>query len=220
MRFVLPAILFALFAAMIVVSPHVDPRRLRARAAAVGEQLRMRHGFTTGSKAAWQRTVASGLPPFNYGARRELDGEQAGEIDGLPVRVAGYECVINGARHRYGLACVIPPHPVPELEARGEPVYSSAVVADHVPDGARAGATPDFDRAYQLFAVEPDAAALATGRVLAVAMMQAPEPFSWRAAGGEVLLWRRGGWTSADSLTASVRIVLDVLSLARTVQPV
>jgi hypothetical protein len=219
MRYLLPAILFALFATMVVVSPHLEPRRLRARAAAVREQLRRRHGFTAGSKAAWQGTVATGLPPFNYGDHRHVDGEQTGEVDGLPVRVAGYECVIDGARHRYGLACVIPPHPVAQLEVRGESVFANAAVADHVPDGARDGATPDFAGKYQLFAVESAAAALATGRVMAVTMMLAPEPFSWRTVGGEVLLWRRGGWASADSLIASVHIVLEIMDLARSAQP-
>lgn len=219
MRYLLPAILFVLFAAMVVVSPHLEPRRLRARAAAVGEELHIRHGLTIGSKAAWHATLATALPPFHYGARRELDGLLAGELDGLPVRIAGYECVIGGARHRYGLACIIAAQPMPELEVRGEPVFSSAVVADQVPDGARDGATPDFNRRYQLFAAEPAAAALATGRIMAVAMMQAPEPFSWRAAGGEVLLWRRGGWSSADTLVASVRIVAEIMELTRAAQP-
>jgi len=211
MRYVLPAILFAAFAAIVVISPHVQPRRLRSRAVLVNTQLHAGYGFNVGSKASWTGVRATEWPPFHYGKHQETDGELLGSVDGYPVRVAGYECVIVGARHRYGLAAVVLPNPVDWIEVRGEAVHSSARVPDHVPDGRRTGAVPDFDRAYQVYADEPDAVSLVSGRALAGVMMTVPERFNWRALDAEVLLWKRDGWSSADTLIASVRAVLEVL---------
>ncbi len=100
MRYSLPIALFVCLAAVIVLSPHVEPRRLRARARSVMEDLRARHGFRDGSRAAWSETRSSGWPPFHYGKHRALDGELIGTLYDLPVRVAGYEVVTNGTRHR------------------------------------------------------------------------------------------------------------------------
>ena len=214
MRYFLPAVLFAAFAAVIMISPQVEPRRRRVRAARVEADLRAHHGFGTGSHASWAETRASGWPPFHYGKHRSLDGELLGEIDGLPVRVAGYECVLAGSRHRYGLACVVLPHPVDWAEVRGEPVFSAARVPEHIPDGIRTGAIPEFDRAYQIYAEESDAVLTVASRATAEAMLRVPERFSWRTLNREALLWKRDGWASAESLIAAVRAVLEILDPA------
>lgn len=211
MLYVFPAVLFAAFAAMVMASPHVQPLRVRSRARIVHGHLRSRHGFADGSKASWAGVRASRWPPFHYGTHQETDGELLGTVDGYPVRVAGYECVTAGARHHYGLACVVLSYPVEWAEVRGEPVHSAARVPEHVPDGHRLGAVPDFDRAYQVYAEEPEAVALVTGRTMASTMMAVPERFNWRALDSAVLLWKRDGWSSADALIASVRAVLEVL---------
>jgi hypothetical protein len=211
MRYLLPAIVFVAFAALIVLSPHIEPRRLRARALLVDGRLRAEHGFITGSKASWAETKATGWPPFHYGKHRETDGELLGTIDGYPVRVAGYECVNAGARHRYGLACVVLPNTVDWAEVRGEPVFSSARVPEHVPDGRQPAALPDFDKAYQIYAEESEPTALVRSRALASAMLQVPEQFNWRCLDSEVLLWRRDGWPSADALITAVHTVLQIL---------
>jgi hypothetical protein len=210
MRYILPALLFIAFAALVVISPHVHPLRMRSRAGFVHGQLRARFGFADGSKASWAGVRATGWPPFHYGTHRETDGELLGTVDGYPVRVAGYECVTVGVRHRYGLACILLPGPVEWAEVRGESVHSAARVPEHIPDGRRAGAVPDFDRAYQVYAEDSEAVALVTGRAVASAMMSVPERFGWRALDAEVLLWKRDGWSSAGMLVASVRAVLDV----------
>jgi hypothetical protein len=210
MRYVLPAVLFAVFATMVVLSPHVEPRRLRARSALVDARLRVDFGFTDGSRAAWAGVQASGWPPFHYGKHQQIDSELMGTVDGVPVRVAGYECVIAGSRHRYELASVVLPAPVEWAEVRGEPAFSAPRVPDHVPDGRRIGALPEFNEAYEAFAEEQEAAMLVGSAATANVMLQVPEPFSWRALDSEVLLWKRGGWSSADTLIASVRAVLEV----------
>lgn len=181
MRYVLPAIFFAAFAVMVVISPHVQPRRLRARAAFVGDELRLRYGFSAGSKASWAEVRATGWPP--------------------------------GVRHRYGLACVMLPHPIGWGEVRGEPVFAAPRVPEHIPDGQLVGAVADFNRAYQIYAGEMDGILALTSRATADAMLLAPERFNWRSLDGEVSLWKRDGWSSADSLIGSVRIVLQILGL-------
>ena len=213
MRYVLPTIVFVAFAAMVVLSPHIQPRRLRARAALVNDQLHLRHGFTAGSKASWAEIRATEWPPFHYGKHRETDGELLGTVDGYPVRVAGYECVVAGNRHRYGLACVVLPQLIGWAEVRGEPVFAAPRVPEHIPDGQQVGALADFNRAYQLYAEDTDAILTLTSRSTADAMLLAPERFNWRSLDGEALLWKRDGWSSADSLLASVRTVLQILDL-------
>ena len=210
MRFILPVLLFTAFAAMVVISPHVQLIRMRTRAGLVQSQLRARFGFTDGSKASWAGVRATGWPPFHYGTHRETDGELLGTIDVYPVRVASYECVTMGVRHRYGIACILLPDTVEWAEVRGEPAHSAARVPEHIPDGRRTGAVLDFDRAYQIYAEEPEAIALVTGRTMATTMMSVPERFNWRALDSEILLWKRDGWASADALIASVRAVMEV----------
>ncbi|HEV3171506.1 MAG TPA: hypothetical protein VGZ32_14245 [Actinocrinis sp.] len=211
MRYVIPAVLFAAFAAIVLISPHIEPRRRRARAAVVDAELRGRYAFSTGSRASWMETQSTGWPPFHYGKHREVDSELIGDVDGLSVRVAGYECVFAGTRHRYGLACILLPSSVEWAEVRGEPAFSAARVPDHVPDGHRTGATPEFNRLYQLYAEEPEMAMLLTSRSTADVMVETPERFSWRALDREVLLWKRDGWSSADALIAAVRAVAQII---------
>ena len=211
MRYALPIIFFGLFAALVLITPHVEPRRLRARAETVNGELRALHGFVTGSHASWSDAQATGWPPFHYGKRRRIDGELVGEVDGLTVRTVGYECVFAGGRHRYGLACILLPTTVEWAEVRGEPAFSAARVPDHVPDGHQNGATPEFDRAYQIFTETPELAMTLTAPRTAQALLEFRDRFSFRSLNGEVLLWKRGGWPSAHALITSVRTVEQIL---------
>lgn len=211
MRYALPAVLFAAFATVVVLSPLLEPRRRRARAAAVAADLRSRYAFSSGSHASWAGTVGTGWPPFHYGGHRQVDGELIGDVGGLTVRVAGYECVFAGTWHRYGLACVLLQAPVEWAEVRGETVFSAPRVPEHVPDGRCTGATPEFDQAYQCYTEDPEMALLVTSRVMADVMLEAPERFNWRTLDREVLLWKRDGWSSADALIGSVRAVQQIL---------
>jgi hypothetical protein len=212
MRYVLPAVLFTLFAALVVISPHLEPRRLRARAEFVNGQLRGQHGFVTGSHASWSEVHSTGWPPFHYGKRQHIDGELVGEVDGLTVRTAGYECVFAGDRHRYGLVCILLPATIEWAEARGEPAFSAARVPDHVPDGHQSGATPEFDAVYQIYTEASDIAAVLARPRTAQTLLELPERFSFRTLNDSVLLWKRGGWPSAESLIESVRAVQQILS--------
>lgn len=213
MRYALPLALVACLIALIVVSPHLEPRRLRARARRLAEQLRADHGFREGSKAAWGQTRASGWPPFHYGKRRAIDGELIGTVHGAAVRVAGYEVVFTGSRHRYGLAVVVLPRPVEWMEVRGEAPFSAARVAEHVPDGKLHLGVPEFDAAWAVYADTPEAVSVAGSRRLADAMLLAPTRFSWRTHENELLLWKRDGWDGAGHLLASLALVLNLLGL-------
>ncbi|MBR7826020.1 hypothetical protein KDK95_06860 [Actinospica sp. MGRD01-02] len=217
MRYILPIALFACLAALIAISPHIEPRRLRRRAARVTGQLRAEHGFRDGSRASWSETRSTGWPPFHYGKHRELDNLLLGTVYDLPVRVAGYEVVFNGSWHRYGLAVIVLPSPAEWLEVRGQRPFTSARVPEHVPDGQLALGVPEFDAAWSVYAESPEAQRAAAGSAaLAQAMLDAPTPFSWRVHDGEVLLWRRDGWSDAAQLLACIGCVANLLGLADT----
>jgi hypothetical protein len=217
MRYVLPALLFALLALIVIVTPHLEPRRLRAVARQVGEQLRADYGFHDGSKASWVQTRSGGRPPFHYGTHRATDGELLGMITGLTVRAAGYECVDNGARHRYGLACVLLPEARGLLEMRGEPVHATFLVPEQVPDGRMELGRPEFDARYQVYTTQPAPAGLTgPGRVRSTQLMLAvPICFSWRVEERELLVWKRNGWPDAGYLVEAVNAALGVLGLQR-----
>lgn len=213
MRYALPIALVVLLALFFVITPQVEPRLLRLRARRVSEDLRTRHGFREGSKAAWSDVTATGWPPFHYGRRRSLQNELIGSLHGLTVRVAGYEVVTSGTRHLYGLAVVLLPRPLDWIEVRGERAFSAARVPEHIPDGRVALGVPDFDEHWTVYAETPDALLVAGSRLLVETMSGAPARLNWRAHGSGLLLWRRDGWSSALELTSALHVVLTVLGL-------
>ena len=217
MRYALPIALVVCLAALFTISPHVEPRRLRARARRLTDDLRAKHGFREGSKASWTAARSTEWPPFHYGRRQALDGELIGSLHGLPVRVAGYETVYNGSRHRYGLAAVVLPRPVEWIEVRGEPPFSAARVAEHVPDGRLAAfGVPEFDARWTVFGDTPDAILVAGGRRTVETMLAVPTTLSWRTHESELLLWKRDGWANATQLLTSLSVVMNLLGLDET----
>ena len=214
MRYALPIALLVCLAALFVISPHVEPRRLRARARRVAEQLHTGHGFREGSKASWSEARATGWPPFHYGHHQVIDEELIGELYGLPVRVAGYEVTTNGWRHHYGLAAVVLPQSMEWMEVRGEKPFSAARVAEHVPDGRLPEfGVPEFDTAWAVYADTPDAILVIGTRETVEAMLAVPTPLSWRTHNRELLLWKRDGWSNAAELLTSVSVVMNLLGL-------
>jgi hypothetical protein len=202
-------------AALITISPHLEPQRLRARARRITESLRGEYGFRDGSKASWSEARSTGWPPFHYGRRMELDNLLLGTLYGLPVRIAGYEVVSTGSRHRYGLALIVLPRPIEWTEVRGERPFSAARVPEHVPDGQVTLGIPRFDLAWSVYAESPQARrGVAGSAALAQSMLEAPTPFSWRIRGAELLLWKRDGWSDAEKLLASIGCVANLLGLA------
>ena len=215
MRYALPIVLVVLLAALFALAPHVEPRLLQARARRLTEDLRARHAFREGSKASWSEARATNWPPFHYGKHQAVDEELIGKLRGLPVRVAGYEVVSTGSRHRYGLAAVVLPRPLEWMEVRGERPFSAARVPEHVPDGRLpALGVPEFDAAWAVYAEEPDAILVVGGVGLARTMLAVPTPLSWRTHERELLLWKRDGWSNATQLLTSISIVMDFLGLS------
>jgi hypothetical protein len=214
MRYALPIALFVCLAALIAISPHVQPQRLRGRARRLAEQLRSGHGFRDGSKASWTEARNTGWPPFHYGKHAQLDEVLHGSVDGLPVRVAGYEVVTSGTRHRYGLALVVLPYAADWLEVRGERPFSAARIPEHIPDGQLELGVPEFDASWSVYAETSDAEHAARTTDLARSMLAAPTPFSWRTEGTELLLWKRDGWSDAAELLASISCVTHLLGIA------
>jgi hypothetical protein len=215
MRYVLPIALVVSLAALFVLSPQLGPRRLRGQARRLSEDLRTRHGFREGSKASWSEARSTGWPPFHYGKHRAIDGELIGSVRGLPVRVAGYEVVTSGDRHRYGLAAVVLPRPLEWMEVRGERPFAAAHVREHIPDGRiPALGVPEFDAAWAVYADTPDAILVVGARDMAEVMLAAPTPLSWRTHNRELLLWKRGGWANATQLLTSIEVVMNLLGLS------
>jgi len=215
MRFVLPIAVVVCLAALLVIAPHVEPRRLRAKARRVTEDLRAKHGFREGSKASWSEARATDWPPFHYGKHQRIEGELIGSLHGLPVRVAEYETVSSGWRHHYGVAAVVLPRPVEWMEVRGEKPFSAARVTEHVPDGRIPSlGVPEFDAVWAVYADTPVAVLTIGGAATVEAMLAVPTPLSWRTHNRELLLWKRDGWTSATQLLTSVSIVMNFLGLS------
>jgi hypothetical protein len=215
MRFVLPIAVVVCLAALLVIAPHVEPRRLRAKARRVTEDLRAKHGFREGSKASWSEARATDWPPFQYGKHQRIEGELIGSLHGLPVRVAEYETVSSGWRHHYGVAAVVLPRPVEWMEVRGEKPFSAARVTEHVPDGRIPSlGVPEFDAVWAVYADTPVAVLTIGGAATVEAMLAVPTPLSWRTHNRELLLWKRDGWTSATELLTSVSIVMNFLGLS------
>lgn len=220
MRFALPIAFLLCLVALIAISPHLEPRRLRARARAIAEALRAEHGFRDGSLASWAQARATGWPPFHYGKHPQLDDLLLGTLYGLPVRIAGYEVVHTGTRHRYGLALVVLPRPVPWLEVRGQRPFSAARVAEHIPDGQVTLGVATFDANWSVYAESPEALRETAGSAALVqSMLGAPTRFSWRMRDTELLLWKRDGWSDAPELLASIGCVAHLLGLADTDVP-
>lgn len=214
MRYALPIVLLVCLAALFAISPHLEPRRLRARAGSVSEDLRTKHGFREGSKAAWTDSRSTEWPPFHYGTHQTIDYELIGSLYDLPTRVAGYEVVTNGWRHRYGLAAVVLPRPMEWMEVRGEPPFTAARVPDHVPDGKLSDSgVRDFDAAWTAYADTQLGVMTAGSRRTAETMITLPTLLSWRTHDNELLLWKRDGWDTATQLITCLSIVMNLLEL-------
>jgi hypothetical protein len=214
MRYALPVVFVALLALLFVLAPLREPRLLRLRARRVTEDLRAHHDFREGSKAAWNAVTATGWPPFHYGTRKTLDGELIGSLRGVPVRVAGYEVVTSGTRHRYGLAVVVLPRPSDWFEVRGERPFSAARVPEHVPDGRVKHGVPGFDAHWSVYAETSDALLIAGSRLLVETMAGLPARLNLRARDSELLLWVRDGWSGTAELTLCLEAVSGLLGLA------
>jgi hypothetical protein len=212
-RYALPVVFVVCLCLLFVLAPRMEPLRLRARARRLTEDLRARHGFREGSKAAWGEARATGWPPFHYGGHQAVDGELIGTVHGNPVRVAGYELVTNGWRHRYGLAAVVLPRPIEWMEVRRERPFSAARVPEHIPDGQIVLGVPEFDAAWSVYADTSDAILVAGSRELVQTMLALPMRLSWRTHESELLLWKRDGWTSATELLTALSAVMGLLGL-------
>jgi hypothetical protein len=219
MRYALPIVLVVCLFLLFVVTPQFEPYRLRARARRVSGELRARHGFHEGSKAAWSAVRSTGWPPFHYGKRAAIDDELVGTLHGRPVRVAGYEVLSSGWRHRYGLAAVVLPEPVEWMEVRGERPFSAARVPEHLPDGLITLGDRDFDAAWSVYADSPDAVLVVGGRQFVETMRALPARLSWRTHESELLLWKRDGWAGAAELLTCLSAVMNLLGLVESGAP-
>lgn len=210
MGVVVPIVLFLALAVLVLVAPRADSYRARRRSRAVALELVTEHGFRSRPDFALGRLPLAG-PPFHYGTARTLSDQASGAVDGLTVTVAGYSCRDNGSTHGYGLALVSLPEPSARIEVRHEPAFHSTLVVEPVPGGRVRTGVVTFDARYEVFASDPHHLGAGLSATDAEALLAASEPFSWRVHGRDVLLWRSGGWSSADALLGAVRAAVSVL---------
>ncbi|MFJ8471082.1 hypothetical protein [Kitasatospora sp. NPDC094011] len=210
MDVVVPLVVFLAFVTLVLTAPRFDAFRGRRRSAELAGELTERHDFRPRPEFTASRLPVAG-PPFHYGAAQRLTDQRGGVLDGLPLTVAGYSCRYNGETHVYGLAVLSLPSPVDRVEVRHERPFHSVLVTEPVPEGRVTSGETDFDARYRSYAADPEQArrVLSAPRVRELAA--APQPFSWRVDGTDLLLWRSGGWDSADALLGCVRAVTSVL---------
>ncbi|TQF02857.1 hypothetical protein E6W39_12050 [Kitasatospora acidiphila] len=211
MGVIVPILLFVCLATLVFGSPRIPPLRERRRTRAVSSALVARHGFTARPSFTTSRIPFPG-PPFHYGSAQRLTDQVAGEVEGLPVTSAGYSCHYNGSSHFYGIALVTLPFPVDTAEVRHEPAFHTVRVVEPVPAGRVRTGAARFDTAYEIYCRDPHNGQSALSAAGVDELLSAPEPFSWRAEGTQLLLWRSGGWSSAPSLLGCVRAASSALS--------
>ncbi|MCC9306162.1 hypothetical protein LN042_03405 [Kitasatospora sp. RB6PN24] len=211
MGVIVPILLFVCLATLVLGSPRIPPLRERRRTRAISHALVARHGFTARPSFTSSRIPLPG-PPFHYGSAQRLTDQVAGEVAGLPVTSAGYSCRYNGSSHFYGIALVTLPFPVDTAEVRHEPAFHSVRVVEPVPAGRVRTGVARFDAAHESYCRDPHHGQSALSVAGVGELLSAPEPFSWRAEGTQLLLWRSGGWSSTPSLLGCVRAAVSALS--------
>jgi hypothetical protein len=211
MGVIIPILLFVCLATLVLASPRLPALRGRRRTSAISNVLMSRHGFTAQPSFTASRIPLPG-PPFHYGSAQRLTDQVAGAVDGMPVTSAGYSCRYNGSSHFYGIALVTLPFPVDTAEVRHEPAFRSVRVVEPVPEGRLRTGVARFDAGYETYCRDPHHGQSALSAAWVDELLAAPEPFSWRAEGTQLLLWRAGGWSSARSLLGCVRATTAALS--------
>jgi hypothetical protein len=212
----IPLVLVALLAALLVAVPGLGPWRARRRCRATALALTGDYGFSPTDRTT-QLSELSSLPPLHYGTRRQVREPVAGSFSGLPAEVFGYTCRENGTRHWYGVAVVRLGRQLPPLEVRHEPVFTSARVRYSPADARRRTGAEDFDASHRASTPDDRLADTLLTPGLARTMLAAPETFDWRVEGGLLVLWRRDGWTDATTLVdcclTTVHALAPVLDL-------
>ncbi|MGK4578945.1 hypothetical protein [Kitasatospora sp. HPMI-4] len=209
MRVIVPIVLLLGLAALVLTAPRLGPYLDRRRARAIADELTRRHGFIARPEFGLERLPSA--PPFHYGTSRRLVDQVTGELDRSVLTSAGYSCRENGSTHVYGVALVELPVPLGEVEVRHEPAFHSVRVVEPVPDAPVPTGVADFDSHYRIYARDPHHVRTMLPASEVHQLLAAPEPFSWRVSGGELLLWRSGGWSSAAALAGCVRTVTAAL---------
>ncbi|MGE7435770.1 hypothetical protein [Kitasatospora sp. NPDC001175] len=209
MGVIVPIVLFGCLAALVLGAPRFGPYRERRRAGAVSNLLTGSHAFRPRPEFGLEQLPTT--PPFHYGTSRRLAGQVTGEVDGLPLTWFCYSCRENGSTHVYGVARVELSVPLGEVEVRHEPAFHSVRVVEPVPDSPVPTGVAAFDGRHRTYARDPHHVRTVLPAAAVRELLAAPEPFSWRVADGELLLWRSGGWSSAAALLGCVRAVTAAL---------
>jgi hypothetical protein len=210
MGVVVPILLFICLATLVLATPRFGSFRARRRTRVIADELRSRHGFGRRDEFTASVLTLPG-PPFHYGASPRLLDQVVGTHDGRTLTSAGYSCRYNGSTHFYGIVLVELPSPIDAVEVRHGQAFHSVRVVEPVPGGRVRSGVAEFDNRYETYAADPGNLRTVLSATGVSHLLAAPEPFSWRAEGTDLLLWRSGGWSSADALLGCVRAVTCAL---------
>ncbi|GAB2701718.1 hypothetical protein [Kitasatospora kifunensis] len=207
---IVPIVFFLGLVALVLGAPRFGPFQERRRAATTARELTVRHDFAPSPTSALGQLPLAG-PPFHYGSAHRLTDQVSGTLGALPVSAATYTCRENGSTHVYGVVLVAMPHPLAPVEVRHEPVFHSVRVIEPMPEGLARTGEAAFEGRYRAYTSDPHAALTVFSAEGARELLAAPEPCSWRTEGSDLLLWRAGGWSSAQALLGCVSVVASVL---------
>jgi hypothetical protein len=199
MGVLIPILLWCGLMTLWLVTPRRPVWQARRHSRATAAALSDLDGFTPASDSEAAATWPWQAAPFHYGTRRSREDAARGELAGRPALSCAYRCIENGVAHWSNVLELRLPTESAALEVFHEPPYTSPSVS--LPTSLSVQPTGDAttDRAWQVR--YETAAPPAREPVLAVAsrLREAPEPFSLRAQGGTLVVWREGGFSSAAS---------------------
>jgi hypothetical protein len=217
MSVLIPILLWCGLITLWLVTPRRPVWQARARSRGTAAALADRPGAVPepdgGGTGPWRAA------PFHYGTHRRREHAALGELAGRSVLSYAYCTVDNGVAHWSDVLELRLPWQAPTLEVFHELPYTSARVPLPTSLSVQPTGDPEADRAWQVRYDEAVIQDREPARAVVGRLREAPEPFSLRAGGGTLVVWRDGGFASAVNAEACAAAALAaVASFGATVQ--
>jgi hypothetical protein len=219
MGVLIPIFLWCGLITLWLVTPRRPVWQARRRSRVTAAALAALDGFAPPDSAAattWPWRAA----PFHYGTRRSRERAARGELAGRPALISAYCCVDNGVAHWSNVLELRLSTESAVLEVFHEPPYMSPSVS--LPTSVAVQPTGDAatDRAWQVRYETAARLDREPTRAVTSCLREAPEPFSLRAQGGTLVVWREGGFSSAASAQGCAAAALAAVTAFSASLPV